>query len=86
MSKLEELKEIREKLDCGECNINDLKKAYDKVDTKQEVIVAKKDDITHIYYRNAKTRTVNLEQDLIQYERSFLVSNIILIIQLIYVI
>ncbi len=67
MSKLEEL---RKKTDCGECNINDLKKAYDKVNTKQEVIVAQKDDITHIYYRNAKTRTVNLEKDLLPYERS----------------
>lgn len=71
MSQLKELKEIREKLDCGQCNINDLKKAYDKVDTKQEVIVAQKDDITHIYYRNAKTRTVNLEQNLISYEKLF---------------
>ena len=26
MSKLEELKELRQKIDCGECNINDLKK------------------------------------------------------------
>lgn len=72
MSKLEELRELRElreKIDCGKCNINDLKKAYDKVNTKQEVIVAQKDDITHIYYRNAETRTVNLEKDLIPYER-----------------
>lgn len=73
MSKLEELKELRvlrEKIDCGECNINDLKKAYDKVNTKQEVIVAQKDNIIHLYYRNAKTRTVTLEKNLIPYESS----------------
>lgn len=69
MSQLNEIKEIREKLDNGTCTINDLKKIYEFVNTKSEVIVAKKDDTQHFYYRDNKNRTVRLEKDLIPYEK-----------------
>lgn len=68
MSQLKELKEIREKLDNGTCTINDLKNIYTFVNTKAEVIVAKKDDTQHFYYRDNENRTVKLEEDLIPYE------------------
>lgn len=72
MSQLNELKEIREKLDNGTCTISDLKNIYEFVNTKSEVIVAKKDDIQHLYYRDNKNGTVKLEKNLIPYERKII--------------
>lgn len=69
MSQLEELKKLREKIDNGTCTISDLKSVYEKVDTKTEVIVAQKDDIEHLYYRDAEKRTVILEENLLPYEK-----------------
>ncbi len=69
MSKLEELKEIREKLDNGTCTISDLKNAYQNVNTETEMIVARKGDIQHLYYRDTENRTVILEENLLPYEK-----------------
>lgn len=69
MSKLEELKEIREKLDNGTCTISDLKNTYQNVNTETEMILAQKGDIKHIYYRDTENRTVILEENLLPYEK-----------------
>lgn len=72
MSQLNELKEIRKKLDHDTCTISDLKNIYEFVNTKSEVIVAKKDDTQHLYYRDNKNGTVKLEKNLIPYERKII--------------
>ncbi len=72
MSQLEELKGIKEKLDNGTCTISDLKNIYEFVNTKSEVIVAKKCDTQHLYYRDNKNGTVKLEKNLIPYERKII--------------
>ena len=69
MSQLEELKEIRKKIDSNTCTISDLKNIYKIVNTKSEVIVAQKNGIKHFYYRDNKNGTVRLEKDLIPYEK-----------------
>lgn len=66
MSKLERLKN---KIDSNQCTIDDLKKAYKNINTNSEVIVAQKNDITHLYYRNNENNTVILEKELIPYEK-----------------
>ncbi len=70
MSQLEELKEIREKIDNGTCKISDLKDIYERVNTKSEVIVAQKGDTCHLYYRDTEKRTVILEENLLPYEKN----------------
>lgn len=72
MSQLEELREIREKIDNNTCTISDLENIYDKVHTNVEVIAAQKDDIAHLYYRDHKKGTVKLEEKLIPYEKKIL--------------
>lgn len=69
MSELEELKEIRKKVNSGTCTISDLKNAYENVNTQAEVIVAQKGDIEHLYYRDNQKKTVILEKDLLPYEK-----------------
>ncbi|MCI8347235.1 MAG: hypothetical protein HFJ12_04735 [Bacilli bacterium] len=43
------------------CTISDLKRAYKYVNTKSEVIVARKGDIQHLYYCDYENGTVILE-------------------------
>lgn len=70
MSQLEELKEIREKIDSNTCTISDLKNAYQNVNTETEVIVAEKGNSRHLYYRDQEKRTVILEENLLPYEKN----------------
>lgn len=70
MSQLEELKEIREKIERNTCTINDLKNAYQEVNTNSEIVIAKKGDIKHLYYRDIENRTVILEKKLLPYEKN----------------
>lgn len=72
INQLEELKEIKLKLDNGTCTIRDLKSTYEFVNTKSEVIVAKKDNTHHLYYRDNKNGTVKLEKNLIPYEEKII--------------
>lgn len=76
MSQLEELKEIREKIENNTCTISDLKDIYENVNTKFEMILAKKGDIQHLYYRDTKRKTVILEENLLPYEKNiYIVKN-----------
>ncbi|MCI8347121.1 MAG: hypothetical protein HFJ12_04150 [Bacilli bacterium] len=69
MSQLEELKKIREKINSNMCTISDLKNVYQKVNTETEMILAQKEDIKHLYYRDTENRTVILEENLLPYEK-----------------
>ena len=70
MSQLKELKELRDKIDSNKCTISDLKSIYEYVNTEAEVIVAHKDGIEHLYYRDTEKKTVKLEENLLPYEKN----------------
>lgn len=49
--------------------IDELKQVYQNVDISQEVVVAKTDDIKHIFYRDKETRKLSLDRELLPYEK-----------------
>lgn len=63
------LEKLKRKLQEKEYTISDLKNIYEEVNTKGEVIVTKRDDKTHLYYRNHEKRTLIIEKDLLPYEK-----------------
>lgn len=68
MSQLRGLKRLKRKMDNNLCTISDLKRVYKHINTRSEVIVARKGDIQHLYYRDYENKTVILEQELVPYE------------------
>lgn len=69
MNKIEIIKEL---IDNGVCtfSIDELKKLYSIVDTRQETVVAHLKGIKHIYHRSKANDKLNLDTELLKYAKS----------------